>query len=294
MATIERPRSETSAASRLTFRKVTGTLGAEVSGCDLSAELTPELIATLSAAMVEYKVLFFRDQVISSAQQLAFGRCFGPLEVHPFAEGSALIENSGAETEIIIVESTAERPNAACMWHSDVTWRVDPSLCSILRATIVPEYGGDTLWADMSAVFEGLDDATRSRLSGMTASHDWHHFRAGMRKKTSADQIARLEAEYPPAHHPIVRTHPVSGEKILFVNPAFTIGIDGMGGEESRTLLSRLYAETGRPEYQVRFSWQPNSIALWDNRSTQHYGVPDFYPQHRRMERVTVAGDKPF
>ena len=153
---------------------------------------------------------------------------------------------------------------------------------------------GTRYWADMTAAYDGLDDATRTHLSGLVAIHDWHTFRAGLRRRgTPEERIAALVEQFPPVEHPLVRTHPVSKRKIIYVNPVFTIGIKGMMDTESRPRLDRLYRLTGIPEYQMRFSWKKDSVAFWDNRSTQHYGVPDFFPQHRRVERVTVAGDRP-
>ena len=273
--------------------RVTGSLGVEVSGIDLSQTFSDEVVAALSDALVRHKVLFFRDQPITLDQHVAFGRRFGPLEVHPFADTKAFI-NEGGYPEVLVIESTADKPIAADEWHSDVSFRQEPSLGSILRCRVTPEVGGDTLWADMAAAYEGLDDATRAHISGLTAIHDWEIFRAPMRKRASEARIAELNARFPPAEHPVVRTHPVSGDKIVYVNRNFTVGIKGMKETESRALLERLYALARVPDYQVRFRWRVDSIAFWDNRSTQHYATKDFFPAHRRMERVTVAGDRPF
>jgi taurine dioxygenase len=275
--------------------RVTAALGADVTGVDLSQNLSAEVILALSDALVRHKVLFFRDQPITTGQHLAFGRRFGPLEIHPFTQPFKTFANANLEPEVIVIESTAEQPIAADEWHSDVTWRIEPSLASILRCRVAPEAGGDTLWADMAAAHEGLDDATRSQISGLTAVHDWHLFREGLRGAGVEEaRIAELVAQYPPAEHPVVRTHPVSGEKIIYVNRNFTVAIKGMKEAESRALLERLYAQARVPDYQVRFRWRPDSVAFWDNRSTQHYGTRDFFPQHRRMERVTIAGDRPY
>jgi taurine dioxygenase len=277
------------------LKRLTGALGAEVVGLDLAQPLTEEVIGAVSDALVRHKVLFFRDQHITRDQHLAFGRRFGPLEVHPFAKHFKGFTNDNAQDEILVIESTAEKPIAADQWHSDVTFRLEPSLGSILRCRIAPEVGGDTLWANMAAAYEGLDDATRSQISGLTAVHDWNVFRDGLRAQNmSEDFIAQLVAEYPPAEHPVVRTHPVSGEKIIYVNSNFTIGIKGMKESESSPLLERLYRQASIPDYQVRFRWAADCVAFWDNRSTQHYATKDFFPEHRLMERVTVAGDRPF
>ena len=283
-----------SQGATLQIEPLTGTLGAEVSGIDLSQPISPERIGELNAAVVEHKVIFFRDQDITPKQQVTFARAFGALEIHPFTEKWGNFNNDSDEQNIVAVESTPETPFSADMWHSDVTWRPDPAMGSILRGVIIPPVGGDTLFADMTAAYDGLDDATRSHLSGLVAVHDWWLFRDGLRARgVPEEKIAELNAKHPPSEHPVVRTHPVSGKKIIYVD-GFTVRIKGMSGEESRALLTRLSKLAHVPEYQVRFRWRKNSIAFWDNRSTQHYAVPDFYPQHRLMHRVTVAGDVPF
>ena len=277
------------------LRRLTGSLGAEISGLDLSKPLAAPVLTALTQALVDHKVIFFRDQPLTPEQHIAFGKQFGALEIHPFTEGSKSFANDTKNQEIIIVESTAETKSAADIWHSDVSWRVDPSLGSILKCSIAPAYGGDTMWADMEAAYAGLDNAMQSRLSDLVAVHDWHRFRANLRKQSVAEEkIAALVESYPPVEHPVVRTHPVSKRKCIYVNAVFTIRIKGMAEKESDDLLKDLYRLSTKPEYQVRFSWKNDSIAFWDNRSTQHYVVADFYPQHRRMERVTVAGDRPF
>lgn len=275
--------------------RLTAALGAEIIGLDLRRPLSQDVVTAVSDALVRHKVLFFRDQSITTEQHLAFGRRFGPLEVHPFAQAFKGFGNDDADAEVMVIESTADKPVAADEWHSDVTWRTQPSLGSILRCRVCPDVGGDTLWANMAAAYEGLDDATRSHISGLTAIHDWESFRRGLRSHgVPEERIAALEAQYPIAEHPVVRTHPVSGEKVIYVNRNFTVRIKGMKEAESSALLDRLYRLASIPDYQARFRWRVDSIAFWDNRSTQHYATKDFWPQHRRMERVTVAGDRPF
>jgi taurine dioxygenase len=273
---------------------VNGTLGAEISGVDLASDLDAATIDALAAALVRHKVIFFRNQNLTTARHLALGRRFGALEVHPFS-GVPGFGNMPDMDEVIVVESKPGARLSASYWHSDVTWRETPSLGSILRCTHAPPFGGDTVWADMTAAYEGLDDATRSLLSGLTAIHDWHAFRHGLKMQGFAQSVIDdLVRRFPPMEHPVVRTHPVSGQKLVYVNPVFTAGIKGMSDTESRTLLDRLYQLPYRPEYQVRFRWNAGDVAFWDNRSTQHYAVPDFGDQHRRMERVTIVGDRPF
>jgi taurine dioxygenase len=267
--------------------------GAEVAGIDLSGPLSDGEIAAVEQALVAHKVLFFRDQHIDSEQQLAFGRRFGPLEVHPFA-GFPGFNNGDENPELIALESTPEKPQVAEVWHSDVTWREAPSLGSILRMTHCPEAGGDTLWADMTAAYEGLDDATQSFLSGLVAVHDWGNFRNHLIKLGAPDeQIAALDAKFPAVEHPVVRTHPVSGRKLIYVNAEFTRRIKGMDDAESDALLKRLFALADNPDYRARMHWHPGSVAFWDNRSTQHRVMADVRG-YRRVERVTVMGDRPF
>ena len=282
-------------ASKLQYEPLTVRLGAVVSGVDLRETLDQEIIDQLSDALVRYKVLFFRDQNITRAQHLAFARRFGELEIHPLTQHKEGFKTQDIDPEIMVVESTAKTPITADHWHSDVTWRKDPSLGSILRCIVSPRVGGDTLWADMEAAYEGLDAETKAEIEGLTAMHDWKPFRQSMYGKPGTEQLIKdLKAKYPPSEHPIVRTHPVSGRKAIYVNDPFTTNIAGKTREESRELLTRLYRTASVPDYQVRFRWAPGSIAFWDNRSTQHYAVGDFSPAHRLMERVTIAGDRPF
>ncbi len=263
---------------------ITGTIGAEVSGVDLR-DLDDATYAELRDAWLAHKVLFFRDQPLTHAEHIAYGGRFGELEVHPF------IPSPDGHPEIVVLDSTPERPIAAELWHSDVTWRVEPSLGSILYGRVIPAYGGDTCWADMEVAYELLDDATKALLEDRTAAHSF--IKTFARNKTAAE-VAELSEKYPEAHHPVVRTHPETGRRSLYVNVNFTERIDDMDPAESTELLQRLYRQAHIPQVQCRFRWRPGSIAQWDNRCTQHYAVPDYGGYHRRVERVTVCGDKPF
>jgi taurine dioxygenase len=176
------------------------------------------------------------------------------------------------------------------VWHSDVTWRLQPSLGSVLRAREVPDPGGDTLFCDMYAAYDGLQDDVRASLHGLRAVHD---FTKTFGRALDPDALAQKQKEYPPAEHPVVRTHPETGRKALYVNAAFTSHIVGMARDDSRRLLDLLYRQATVPEYQCRFRWRPDSIAFWDNRAVQHYAVSDYWPRRRVMERVTIIGDTP-
>lgn len=288
MATASAPRTFTA----FSVRPVTPRIGAEIDGIDLSAELSDDVIAEIRQALLTYKVIFFRDQDLTHAQHIAFGRRFGELEIHPVSAA-----NGQEHPEIFHLKTrlgedaqgyTGTRTGAD-LWHTDVTWRELPSMGSILRARIMPETGGDTMWADMVAAYEGLSPAMKDWVCGLTAIHDGSGFAQVM-------GITKDEwyAKFPLQEHPVVRTHPETGERALYVNCAFTTAIKGLSKRESDWLLDHLYQQAAIPEYQVRFRWKANSIAFWDNRSTQHYAVGDYYPAMRHVERVTIIGDKPF
>ena len=284
----------TLAITRPTLTKVTGNIGAEVEGIQLSGDLPQETIDWISDALVENKVLFFRDQTFNREEQVAFGARFGELEVHPFAKFLGRFNTTDDDPYIIVIKSEpGNRNRGTDVWHSDVTWRTEPSLGSILRCINAPETGGDTMWADMETAYDMLDDETKAEIENLEATHDWDNFRRGLVSAgVPSDLIAQMDAEYPLATHPVVRTHPVSGRKCLYVNAIFTTGIVGYDKEASDALLARLNRQTAIPEVQVRLRWQPGTVAFWDNRSTQHYAVAD-YDDDRLMERVTVCGDRP-
>ncbi|MEM7271952.1 MAG: TauD/TfdA family dioxygenase [Actinomycetota bacterium] len=269
--------------NRIEVRPMTGTIGAEIAGVDLR-ELDDELIAELRQAWLDHKVLFFRDQDLTHEQHLAYGRAFGELEIHPFAE------HVEAHPEILVIESTPKRFVAAEAWHSDVTFRECPPLGSILLGRVIPPYGGDTVFADMELAYELLPDDLKAEIEGRYAVHSYVK---GFGRGMSEEEMARNRERFPDQKHPLVRTHPETGRRGLFMARNFMLTIDGMTPDESRALRYRLYEQSTIPEIQVRFRWQPNSIAQWDNRCTQHYAVPDHGGQRRRVERVTLIGDRP-
>jgi taurine dioxygenase len=275
-------------ATGLTFAPLTPTIGAEVSGLDLGQPLAASARAALRSALLDYKVLFFRGQAITTEQHLAFARAFGTLEVHPFAPSKP------GYPEVLAITHDADNRGRENTWHSDVTWREIPSLGSVLRALEVPPVGGDTLFADMYAAYEGLADEIKSEIEGAQALHDFAYFRRGLRRAGKSEvEIEAFNAAYPSVLHPVVRTHPETGRKALYVNAAFTQHIEGMDRDRSDALLKHLYAQAAIPEYQCRFRWEQDSIAFWDNRASQHYAASDYWPAVRRMERVTIIGDRP-
>ena len=269
-------------------RPLTPSIGAEIHGVDLRCPFDAATLREVRAALLDWKVLFFRDQDITTEQHLDFARNFGELEVHPFAP------HKPGYPEVLAITHNRESRGRENTWHSDVTWRLEPSLGSILRSLEIPPVGGDTLFADMYAAYDGLSDELKEEIDGRTAIHDFAPFRKGLRKQGKSEaEIEEFNAKFPPAEHPVVRTHPETGRKALYVNAAFTQHIAGMERAESDALLRHLYAQAATPEYQCRFRWGVNSIAFWDNRASQHYAASDYWPAVRRMERVTIVGDKP-
>ena len=269
---------------RISVRPLSPTIGAELTGIDLAESMHDETFAEVRRALLDFKVIFFRNQKITTAQHVAFARRFGELEVHPFLPSNTdfpeLVRFAKDETTIGVEN----------LWHSDVSWRLEPSLGSVLRAIETPNVGGDTLFCDMIAAYESLSDELKKQIEGRNAIHDFtKSFGMAMDPKT----LAQKRKEFPPARHPVVRTHPDTGEKILYVNGIFTSHIEDMDSDASDSLLDTLCNQATFPEFQCRFHWKQDSIAFWDNRSTQHYAASDYWPQPRIMERATIIGDKP-
>jgi len=269
--------------SRFEARRMSPAIGAELIGADLR-EIDDGLIEEVRAALLTYKVVFFRDQTISRDEHITFARQFGDLEIHPATP------KDQPDPEVLRIAHGPNSKGQENNWHSDVTWRAEPSLGSILRAIELPEVGGDTLFANMNLAYEDLDEELKETLCGKIAVHDIARvFSKRLNKDASA-----LHDKFPPQEHPVIRTHPETGERILYVNIAFTSHIKDMDREESDRLLMKLYQTASRPEYQCRFRWEPGSLAFWDNRACQHYAASDYFPSIRIMERVTVKGDRPY
>ncbi|GAA3410052.1 TauD/TfdA dioxygenase family protein [Paenibacillus hodogayensis] len=259
-------------------------IGAEITGIDLSEPIGPEIKAELNRALLEWKVIFFRNQRITTEQQLAFGKLWGELETHPFSP-------RGAHDEIVRLAKDEKEAGKENSWHADVTWRPNPALGTVLRLIEVPAHGGDTLFADMGAAYDNLADDVKAQIDGLKAYHDFTHV---FGSRLSPERLAAYQQQFPPAAHPVVRTHPETGRKLLFVNSSFTTRIVGWEPEASERLLQHLFQQAAVPEYQVRFRWEADSIAFWDNRATQHYAVSDYYPHRRVAERVAIVGDRPY
>ena len=271
------------------IRPISRTIGALVTGIDLTRTLADVEIDDLRAELLDSKVLCFRDQDISPEQLIRFGRRFGELEVHP-------VESQVRDyPEVFELLRDGSDPGSENVWHSDVSWSERPSSGTILHFKQVPLLGGNTLWVDMEAAYDGLAPEIKDKVEGRVAVHDFHDFQVVMASRgATTDEIRDLRRAGLQCEHPVIRTHPETGRRCIYVNPAFTRHIVDMDPIESSQLLQHLYRQASIPEYQVRFKWSANSIAFWDNRSTQHYGASDFYPHTRRAYGVTLAGDRPF
>ena len=262
-------------------------IGAELRGLDLRQALRDDDIRAIKEALDRYQVLFFRDQDMSAEQQLAFGRRFGELHVHPSVRGKPREEWS----QIMPVhadEATARI--AGDKWHTDVSCDEKPPLASILHLTTVPETGGDTLFSSMYAAYDALSEPMKRLLTGLTATHDGAPNYDDRAKRSRENNTARVN---PVAVHPVIATHPTTGRRTLYVNSTFTVRINELTEQESDAVLELLFAHVARPEFQCRFRWQRNSVAFWDNRAVQHYAVWDYYPAVRTGRRVTIRGGRP-
>lgn len=277
--------------SRPTVTPLSVALGAQISGIDISQPLAPEDRDTIEQALLEYQVLFFRDQPIEPAQQARFAAYFGDLHIHP------IYPNVPEQPEVLVLDTAVTDVRDNAVWHTDVTFLPTPAMGAILSAKLLPAFGGDTLWASGIAAYEALSAPLKNLLEGLTATHDFtRSFPLERFGNTAEDRLRWEEArrKNPPLSHPVIRTHPVSGRRALFVNEGFTTRINELSETESEAILKLLFAHATRPEFTVRWRWQANDVAFWDNRVTQHFAVDDYRPNRRVMHRATVLGDAPF
>jgi taurine dioxygenase len=265
---------------------LTTVLGAEVSGVDLSSPLDERAIGAIRGALLDHKVLLFRKQSLDPTSQARLASRFGELTpahpVEPSVEG---------HPEILSLDS--DDGARADVWHSDLTFQDCPPLGAMLHAVVVPEVGGDTIWADMAATYQSLSPALQEFLAGLTATHSAAKAGGYFAARDTPGDKAAATAAAAPAHHPVIRAHPETGQPSLFVNPLFTTKIDGLRHAESDALLGLLYEIATRPEHQMRWHWSAGDVAFWDNRCTMHYALLDYGEEHRRMERVALEGDRP-
>jgi taurine dioxygenase len=272
--------------------------GAEVSGIDLARPLAPDAIQSLQRTLGETGILLFRDANLAPEQHIAFSRQFGPLESHVVGEF-----NLPDHPEIFVVSNVKEEGKlkgavyAGQYWHSDLSYMKKPSMGSLLLCREMPEIGGDTMWANMYLAYETLSDVMQNFLGGLRAIHDYSHaydtYFAHLKERPPLTPEQR--AKTPPVEHPMIRTHPVTQRKALYVNPGFTTGIVGMPRDESQPILDFLFRHATRAEFIYRHKWRVNDMIFWDNRCTMHYALADYdFSVRRHMHRTTVAGDAPY
>jgi taurine dioxygenase len=275
--------------SGVSLTHLSPTIGTVIEGLDLAGPLEPDVVAWIKAVLLDRKVIFFRDQDISVDQQKAFARHWGELESIPF------LPQAPGHPDVLLIKRDSNNRAFENVWHSDVSWREKPSLGSVLRAIEVPEVGGDTLFADMCAAYDALPDWLQRAADGLYAIHS----NRGLTTYATAAQADLAAVKdglrtHTPQRHPVIRTHPETGRKLIYVNRGFTHMIDGMRRHDGQALLDELTFRAYVPEHQCRFRWEKNSVAFWDNRATQHYASFDYHGQPREMHRVTIMGCKPF
>jgi taurine dioxygenase len=270
---------------------LTPAIGARIDGVDLSRELEDSEIAAIRRLFLTHRVIFFENQNLSPHQHRDFAARFGPFEIHPFYPAYSECP------ELVVLDTGAHNPTDNDHWHTDMTYSREPPMAGVLYSRLIPPNGGDTLWADMHAAYAALSASLRRLLDPLDAVHDLarafppqHH---AVHTSGSDKYESKLRAN-PPVLHPVVLTHPETGEDCLFVNEGFTTAIEGLTKQESDELLGFLFVHVHKPEFSVRWRWKPNTLAMWDNRVTQHYAVNDYLPHRRIMHRATLKGSRPF
>jgi alpha-ketoglutarate-dependent taurine dioxygenase len=286
-------RAERERLDALTFEhfgveRLGATVGAELTGIDITRPLSDAAVAELRTALDAFKVIFFRDQPLTTDQHVAFAEHFGELEVHPF------IPSNTGEPKLVRFEKSADVAGYENGWHHDVTWREIPSMGAVLHAIHVPARGGDTLFSDMHAAYDGLPDDVRDLIDDLDAVHDFMRAFSG---QVPAGREQEFRDKYPLVRHPVAPVHPRTGRRYLYVNRFFTSHIDGstagLDEQESAELFDLLLRQAAMLEYQCRFHWRADSVAFWDNHAVQHYAASDYWPDVRVMERASIVGHRP-
>ena len=272
------------------LNKLSPELGAEISGIDLSKDFNEEIQNKIYDDLIHYKVLFFRQQNITPKFHVEIAKSFGSIEephpVYPHVDGYP---------EIVLLENDKDNPPDTDEWHTDVTFKNDPPFASVLYSKTIPEVGGDTLWSSLSKIYDALPHELKAQIENLRAIHDMGSFRNNYMNDDNKESSIKLNKgfeEFGNAVHSVVKVHPISSEKFLYINPSFTSQIVGMTTTDSNNLLSYLFNFMCKPEFQIRFKWTPNTLVIWDNRCTMHYAIGDYMPNKRVMHRVTVLNDR--
>ena len=275
--------------SSFQINKITPIIGAEIIGDNIFNNLTKVMCNQIYKALIENKVIFFRNQNISNDQHIKFAKSFGNIEpphpVYPHVKN---------HPEIVLLENDENRPPDTDVWHTDVTFKPNPPFASILYSKIIPSNGGDTLWSCLSTIYDALPIDIKKYLETLNAVHDMGDFRNTFVNNEpigSATKLNKGFKKFGSSIHPVIKIHPVSKKKFIYINPGFTNHIIGLNATDSNNLLNYLFTFMNKPEFQIRFKWTKNTIAMWDNRCTMHYAIGDYMPQHRKMHRITILND---
>ncbi|MDH3703596.1 MAG: TauD/TfdA family dioxygenase [Alphaproteobacteria bacterium] len=277
----------------ITVRAFTPNVGAMIEGIDLRDTLSDDIIREIHAALMRYHVVFLRDQHITPQQHADFGGRFGPLRKGRRAAFD--VHDDVPDLQVLI--NDRERPPNVNHYHTDGIFREAPEFASILHADIVPDAGGDTIFVSLVAAYEALSDGMKAHLDALSATNEFMKLHGSPAKTRSweGDNFERMDAmrrDNPPVVHPLVKHHPITGKKHLYLSESFTTHILGVEAEESQRLLDFLFRHVAKPEFQCRFAWRPGSMAFWDNRAALHYAVADYWPETRRMNRITIETDQ--
>jgi len=278
-------------AKDITIRPSGGGVGAFVDGIDLARDLSDNVVGTLRSAIGEHGVLFFRDQELSPEDHIDFAEKFGPINVNRF-----FAHVDGYEKIAQVLKEPNQKKNIGGGWHTDHTYDTEPAMGSILVARETPEFGGDTMYASTCRAYETLSDGFKSILKGLNGVHSSRHVfgpqaRYVQKGEDTAGRLGNNEAATQDSVHPLVIRHPISGRESIYVNPGFTVGIEGWDDKEAEPFLKILYDHIAKPEHTYRFQWAPGSVAFWDNRATWHYAVNDYHGARRLMHRITIEGE---
>ena len=275
--------------STFQIKKLTPSLGAEIIGDKIFDNLSSDICDQIYKTLIENKVIFFQNQNISNEQHINFAKSFGDIDPpHPVYPHVDLFP------EIVLLENDVDNPPDTDVWHTDVTFKPNPPFASILYSKIIPSSGGDTLWSCLSSIYDALPNEIKKYLETLNAVHDMGDFRNTFTNNEPIGLAKKLNDgfyKFGSSIHPVIKTHPITKKKIIYVNPGFTNHIIGLNSTDSNNLLNYLFTFMNKPEFQIRFKWTENTIAMWDNRCTMHYAIGDYMPQHRKMHRVTVLND---
>ena len=276
--------------NQITVNKLTPKIGAEIVGLDFSETLTDRNSDKIYNLLIENKVIFFRNKKMSPETHIKFAKSLGEIEPpHP------VYPNVQNYPEIVLLENNKKNPPDTDVWHTDVTFRPNPPFASILYSQTIPPVGGDTLWSCLTSIYEALPNDIQIYLEKLNAVHDMGDFRNTFTKNEPLGEATKLNKgfnKFGSSIHPIIKVHPITKKKLLYINPGFTNHIVGLNASDSQNLLSYLFNLMNKPEFQVRFKWTENTIAIWDNRCTMHYALGDYMPYERKMHRVTILNDK--